>query len=876
MTVELEQESVVDASQSAVSAFTKGFWAVADQGLFAGSNCVINVMLARWLSPMEYGEFATAFAAFLGLGVIHTALLTEPMLVFSPERYSDRHKTYFGTLVYGHLLISLAASLVLLASGWYLGRDGQVELSRALYGFAAAGPFILFLWLMRRTCYGQLNPKRAAMGGVLYLVLMMTALAATHLYVKLTVDLALTIIGVSSLVSGLWLGLRQVDLRPSPELFRDVVREHLRYGRWATATQLLGFIPVNIYYFLLPKLATVEQSGALRALNNMFMPLLQANAALCMLLLPAFVRTQGTAAGKRLHRWSLLILAGGPIVYWIIIGGFAKQAVNLVYGGKFVEYSGLVWILGIQPVIAGFCGVYASLLKARGKINAVFWSGLVAAIAATTLGVAMTKMYGLAGVCWSIVITYGLHHLTLWLFSRNIKWRGRSDAADSHTELAQQDEGLIYLAMTKILGSVATSLMAVGQLPLMMRHRTRSARAEGLAGSAAMRVLFLHRDLPVHGGVPQCLINLARAMDPKRIEFHVASFDEPSDEMKREFGTLGMKPSCIGDRGYLSPAKKLRALVEADGINVLVATTFKAYVCAKIAARGRNVGVVFWLHTVRGSVEGFFRRAVRDFLTRDDPMLFVSRAVRDAQLPRSHRGPAEVIYNGVEDIAGDPHHQPYPREMREVFGVPKDSLVLAYIGEFIVWKDHATAIEAMHELVKRNVNAHLLLIGTGRDIDQSREMARNGPASDRIHFLGARSDVRRLLGLVDIYIHPSREEGFGLAVVEAMLASRPVAAARSTGAVIELIESGRTGLLVTPGLATALADAVVKLANDPEGSREMGRAARESCLEKFGLDRFAEAISRFLENSFPSTQRRAPQETEITAEIVPETMGVQA
>jgi O-antigen/teichoic acid export membrane protein len=441
MTAVLETESVTESPRSDWNVFKKGFWAVADQGLFAGSNCVINVMLARWLSPTEYGEFATAFAAFLALGVIHTSLLTEPMLVYSPDRYRNRHKHYFGTLVYGHLLFSLCASLLLVAGGWYLGRQGQFDLSRALYGFAAAGPFILFLWLMRRTCYGQLNPRRAAMGGILYLVLMMTALAAMHRFTTLTVTLALTIIGFSSLVSGLWLGFRHVDLRPPAALFRDVTVEHLRYGRWATATQLLGFIPVNIYYFLLPKLATVEQSGALRALNNMFMPLLQANTALCMLLLPAFVRTQGTPEGKRLHRWSLLILAGSPLIYWIFMGSFAHQAVNLVYGGKFLQYSGLVWILGMQPVIAGMCGVYASLLKARGKVNAVFWGGFVAAVGAVTLGVALTKMYGLAGVCWSIVITYGLHHLTLWLFSRNMKWRTPTEAeaiTETQADLAHQ------------------------------------------------------------------------------------------------------------------------------------------------------------------------------------------------------------------------------------------------------------------------------------------------------------------------------------------------------------------------------------------------------------------------------------------------------
>jgi len=416
---------------------------------------------------------------------------------------------------------------------------------------------------------------------------------------------------------------------------------------------------------------------------------------------------------------------------------------------------------------------------------------------------------------------------------------------------------MVYPALSKILGTIAAMFVAAGNIPLMFPWRKRpAARTSPAPTSPALRSLFLHRDLPLHGGVPQCLLNLGRALDPDRIEFHVVSFREAPEEMQQKFRALGAEPRKIGDRGYFSPARNLRALIEEHDIDIVVATTFKAYLCAKIATRGRDVGVVFWLHAVRGTVEGFARRAIRNFLTTDDPMIFVSRAVREAQLPRNHRGPAEVIYNGVEDVAADPAHQPYPPEKREEFGIPKESLVLAYIAEFIIWKDHATAIGAMHELVRRNVDAHLLLMGIGQDIEAARLMAKSGPADNRIHFLGARSDVRRILPLVDIYIHTSREEGFGLAVVEAMLASRPVAAVRGTGAVIELIDSGRTGLLVEPGSPAPLVDAVMALAADPQMSQQMGLAARASCLEKFDLHRFADAISGFLEKSFPSAVRR--------------------
>jgi glycosyltransferase involved in cell wall biosynthesis len=198
-------------------------------------------------------------------------------------------------------------------------------------------------------------------------------------------------------------------------------------------------------------------------------------------------------------------------------------------------------------------------------------------------------------------------------------------------------------------------------------------------------------------------------------------------------------------------------------------------------------------------------------------------------------------------------------------------MVLAYVAEFIPWKDHSTLLGAMHELVRRNVDAHLLLIGEGREMDSARLLAAAGPGDSRIHFLGSRSDVRQLLGLVDVYVHPGREEGFGLAVVEAMLAKCAVVAARE-GAMVELIESGKTGLLFDPGNAQDLADAVVQLAADPALARQMAAAARASSLEKFDLDQFADGICTFLEECFPSAVRRRRGERQLPerlAEIRP-------
>ena len=136
----------------------KGGLAIVDQGLFAGTNFLLGILLARWLESAQYGAFAVAYSVFLLLSTFHTAVLTEPMLVFGANKYAGCFPQYLDLLTYGHRwitgVIGLLLALVALAC-WQFGAD---PLAQALTGLALAAPFILLMWLVRRAFYvhGQL------------------------------------------------------------------------------------------------------------------------------------------------------------------------------------------------------------------------------------------------------------------------------------------------------------------------------------------------------------------------------------------------------------------------------------------------------------------------------------------------------------------------------------------------------------------------------------------------------------------------------------------------------------------------------------------------------------------------------------------------
>jgi glycosyltransferase involved in cell wall biosynthesis len=358
-----------------------------------------------------------------------------------------------------------------------------------------------------------------------------------------------------------------------------------------------------------------------------------------------------------------------------------------------------------------------------------------------------------------------------------------------------------------------------------------------------LRVLFLNRDLEFSGGVPNVLLTLARANDPARADYRFASLQTPSEAMVDALRELNIEPFCIGDRGYFGPAKLLRKFIRENAIDLVVANSFKSSLVAKIATFGSPCRVVHYIHAIDLVMEGRIKPRGFAAIARRDPMLFVSRAVELAHRPKNHQGPAAVVYNGVRDPFEKPETEPYPRNFRAQLNIPEDALLLCYIGAFIGWKDHTTILHAFQKLDPA-LNAHLMLIGKreiGSNVEEQVE-AMNNP---RVRIIKPRPDARRILGAVDIYVHSSRREGFGLAVVEAMLAGRPVVVTRE-GAFPEYVEDGKTGLLAEPGDPSSFAAKIEQLARDPESARRIGAAGRQACLERFSPAAAAAAVRNFL------------------------------
>ena len=123
-----------------------------------------------------------------------------------------------------------------------------------------------------------------------------------------------------------------------------------------------------------------------------------------------------------------------------------------------------------------------------------------------------------------------------------------------------------------------------------------------------------------------------------------------------------------------------------------------------------------------------------------------------------------------------------------------------------------------------------------------------------MHLPGRVGDVSWWLRRATVVVHPARWEGFGLALLEAMLCGRPVVASR-VSAIPEVVEDGVTGLLVAPDEAGALATAIAALLGDPARAVAMGASGRRRAVERFTLEECTRRTVELYEESLASARR---------------------
>ena len=378
-----------------------------------------------------------------------------------------------------------------------------------------------------------------------------------------------------------------------------------------------------------------------------------------------------------------------------------------------------------------------------------------------------------------------------------------------------------------------------------------------------MRALHVHRIAGI-GGSERHLLTLLPALRALEIEPLFAGLDVPgagADVFYAELDRAAipyLRVRAARDLAPDVPFRLARAIRELDA--TLVHTHLvHADVYGALATLPRRVPLVSTKHNDDPFRTRAFRFVERGLVARARSVIAITETLRRFLVVRLGlpEEKIEVIRYGLDVLPRAWGHNP-PLDL------PEGSRMLLAIARLVEQKGLDTAIRALPAIHSAHPDVVLVIAGDGPERERLAALARELGVADAVRMPGRAGDVAEWLARAELLVHPARWEGFGLVLLEAMLAGVP-AVASAVSAIPEVVAEGETGVLVPPDDPDALAQAIGALLTDTSLRSRLGTAARERARRVFSVERMARetaALYRRVLSPAASTTASAHDSTE--------------
>jgi glycosyltransferase involved in cell wall biosynthesis len=343
--------------------------------------------------------------------------------------------------------------------------------------------------------------------------------------------------------------------------------------------------------------------------------------------------------------------------------------------------------------------------------------------------------------------------------------------------------------------------------------------------------LIAYTDTVELGGADLCLAHLLERLDPSFDVTVVGVSERIVERVARARPSASShvvaRPRSGHDLRTLREHLRLFRHLEPDIVHASLASPWSCQYAVAAAALARRPRIVAVYQLAVPPLSERQRRAKRLTARAVDRHVGVGeRTSREIErlvgLPRDS---VRTIYNGVPD------------EVVAVAREPRRRALVGSIGRLEPQKGMDVLIRALAHVEE----ATLLLVGDGSERERLEELARAVGVSERVEWKGWSDTPRSYLGTLDVFVLPSRNEGFPLALLEALLAGTAVVAS-DVGSVAEAIRDGETGLLVPADDHVALAGALRRLLADRTLGPRLGARGRQVVLDQFTADHMTEAF----------------------------------
>jgi glycosyltransferase involved in cell wall biosynthesis len=355
-------------------------------------------------------------------------------------------------------------------------------------------------------------------------------------------------------------------------------------------------------------------------------------------------------------------------------------------------------------------------------------------------------------------------------------------------------------------------------------------------------------------GAEKQIFELARGLTSSKYAVIIASLDHCSEEIFPKVQALGARLEVFrvkriyGLSGVIQGIRFFQFL-KNEKIDIVQTYHFGSDIWGTVIAKLAGVPVIisnrrdmgFWRKTMHVKAYRLINRWVKKIVVNAGAikkMIVESEGVSSDKI--------EVIYNGVEFHESGRHSD----ISRSSLGLHPQEMVIMHVANLKPVKGHAYLFEALGLILEQVKNVRVFLVGDDMSGGLLQEKVRALGIEKHVTFLGKRQDIASLLEIADVCVLPSLSEGLSNAILEYMVAARPVVTT-DVGGNAELVEEGVTGFLVPKGDARALSFALLKLIADKNLRIGMGSKGRQKVIANFSVEGMAQRYENLFDSLLP-------------------------
>lgn len=375
-------------------------------------------------------------------------------------------------------------------------------------------------------------------------------------------------------------------------------------------------------------------------------------------------------------------------------------------------------------------------------------------------------------------------------------------------------------------------------------------------------ILFLLQTLRT-GGSERLVLDLCRYLDPDKFNCFVAAFVDGA--LREKFEEMGVPATLIPIRSAkkdgLRTMRAISGIIVRDNIHVVNAHHFTPFFYSFYGARRHGCKLFYTIHSRAEvtTINMFWSLLSGVMIRLSDAAIGISRDVEDAIKYRFGIRADKVLNltNAVDYRqfmgAGD------RRAKRREIGLADSDIVIGCVGNLRKDKNYPNLIKAFKIIHARTPGAKLIIVGEGKRQDELEKLIHDLGLGHSALLLGSRNDVPEIMKAMDIYCLCSFSEGLPLSLLEAMSAGLPVVGTDVRG-IHDVVEHGKTGLLVPSDDPERLSEALLRMISDRELARDLSLKGREYVINEHGFDRW---IARY-ESLFFVNGSRSPVHSRVS------------